>query len=362
MIIQFTLQSTTDGSYMTGQASNTTVYISKDGGAFAATTNPVSEIGRGLYKVELTAAESAFTTLVYNPVCTGAQNNFHSVDAPTDVSGLATSQAVANITTTANAIKAKTDALPNDPAAASDIPSDYAKPGDAMTLTAAAVTDVQTGLAFESDIAHAEDTIIGNIVAAMPDVSGLATSSDLADVATTANGIKAKTDALPAVPAAKSDIPTAGDNATAVWNADDRSLTTEIEVEISADDISDIAAGVWNHTPRTLSGDPSSTVVYCNTAMLYAHWTQDKIDAWANGSQDAIDAAIVSASRKIDADLDQAVSTPFQPVPADIRDLCILAAGVILARQAGDTDDPSVTAAESYYVKFIEDYNYTADN
>ena len=393
MIIQFTLQSTTDGSFMTGQASNTTVYISKDGGAFAATTNAVSEIGRGLYKVELTAAESAFTTLVYNPVCTGAQNNLYSVDAPTDVSGLATSSALADVATTANGIKAKTDNLPAVPAAksdipsdyakagdamtltaaydaaktasqltAADIPSDYAKAGDAMTLTAAAVTAVQTGLALESDIASAEDTIIGNIVAAMPDVSGLATSSDLADVATTANGIKAKTDALPAVPAAKSDIPTAGDNATAVWNADDRSLTTEIEVEISADDISDIAAGVWNHTPRTLSGDPSSTVVYCNTAMLYAHWTQDKIDAWANGSQDAIDAAIVSASRKIDSDLDQAVSTPFQPVPADIRDLCILAAGVILARQAGDTDDPSVTAAESYYVKFVEDYNYTADN
>lgn len=204
MIIQFTLQSTTDGSYLTGQASNTTVYISKDGGAFAATTNAVAEIGRGLYKVELTAAESAFTTLVYNPVCTGAQNNLYSIDAPTDISGLstfdpstdtvtissdqastlATSQDVANIATTAGAIKAKTDNLPANPAAVTDVTT-------AQAAIIAAIPDISS-IATKTDLSNAEDTIIGNIVSAMPDISGLSTFNPETD-AVTINSVQAAT-------------------------------------------------------------------------------------------------------------------------------------------------------------------------
>ena len=95
--------------------------------------------------------------------------------------------------------------------------------------------------------------------------------------------------------------------------------------------------------------------------MLYAHWTQEKIDTWANGSQTAIDNAIEWACNKIDEDLRNAASVPFQPVPASIRDLSILAAGARLAELAGVTDDPSVNAALAYYVAFVEDYNYRAN-
>lgn len=341
--IPFILLSTTDGSPITGAAP--TVTISKDGAAFAAATNTPAEIGNGYYYVNLTSAETTVTNnVIIRATATGAQptavvwepeqaiptaaDNATAVwSAQTKEVTIATAQAdtfatassVANIATVAGAIKDKTDNLPNDPAAASDIPSDYAKPGDAMTLTAEAVTAVKTGLALESDITSAEDTIIGNIVAAMPDVSGLATSSDLADVATTANGIKAKTDNLPANPAAvgsamtlteaaisavqnglatsselsalethgdstwatatgftvpadlanlatvgdisslasygdtkwltatgfatPSDIPSASDNASAVWSANSRTLTESALT----------AADVWSYSSRTLT-------------------------------------------------------------------------------------------------------------
>ena len=379
MIIQFTLQSTTDGSYMTGQAANTTVYISKDGGAFVATTNAVAEIGRGLYKVELTAAESAFSTLVYNPICTGAQNNLYSVDAPTDVSRLATSSALADVATTANGIKAKTDNLPTVPAAKSDIPS---------------VQTIQSGLATSSDLsavasnvsavktktdnlpaqpAAADDVTTAKeaIIAAMPDVSGLSTfnaETDAVNVSTSsANAIRAGLSTFDPTQSYVIINPSqAASMQTATGFATPANVTAAQEAIIAAcsseSEAGAVAEAVWTRIPRTLTSDTDSGVVYCTTAQLYAHWTQPKIDAWANGSQTNIDNAILSASRKIDADLNQAASTPFQPVPADIRDLAILAAGVILARQAGDLDDPGVTAAIAYYQKYIEDYNYTADN
>lgn len=152
MDITFTLQSITDDSLITG-ATGITVYISKDGGSFAATTNAAAEIGRGLYKVTLTSAESEFTTLYYQPVCSGAQTNTYALDAPvtmptvpsasdnaqavwgaqtkevtinaTQAATLATASSVADIATVAGAVKAKTDNLPANPAAV----------GDAMTLT-----------------------------------------------------------------------------------------------------------------------------------------------------------------------------------------------------------------------------------
>lgn len=262
----------------------------------------------------------------------------------TQVETIAKASDLGSIAAKVELIKAKTDNLPASPAATSDIPSDYAKPGDAMTLTPA-YDAAKTASQFDVST----DAVNLSIASVNAIQSGLATSANVGSAVST-------------IIAAMPSVPSAADNATAVWNNDVRSLTTDIEVEISADDISDIADGVWNRTPRTLTSDPNSSVVYCNTSQLYAHWTQAKIDAWSGGSQDAIDAAILSASRKIDSDLDQAASTPFQPVPADIRDLAILAAGVTLARQAGDLDEPGVTAAIEYYKKYVEDYNYTADN
>lgn len=80
MYITFTLQSTADGSLLTGKASDTTVYLSKDFGTYTAATNAVAEIGRGEYKLELTSSESSYTTeLHYQPVCSGAQTNIYAI-------------------------------------------------------------------------------------------------------------------------------------------------------------------------------------------------------------------------------------------------------------------------------------------
>ena len=152
MDITFTLQSTTDGSLLTGQAANVTVYLSIDGGNYAASTNTAQEIGRGAYKVTLTSAEAAFQTLLYAPVCTGAQSNIYQLDAapaiPTasdnaqavwgaqtkevtiataQADTLATAAALTAVGDNVAAVKAKTDNLPATPAAT----------GDAMTLTSA---------------------------------------------------------------------------------------------------------------------------------------------------------------------------------------------------------------------------------
>ena len=70
--IPFILLSTSDGSPITG--ATPTVTISKDGGTFASATNNPAEIGNGYYYINLTDAE---TTVTYNVViratATGAQ-------------------------------------------------------------------------------------------------------------------------------------------------------------------------------------------------------------------------------------------------------------------------------------------------
>lgn len=56
-VIVFLLVSTADDkTAVTGAAP--TVQLSKNGGAFAAATNAVAEIGQGFYKVALTATET----------------------------------------------------------------------------------------------------------------------------------------------------------------------------------------------------------------------------------------------------------------------------------------------------------------
>ena len=152
MYIIFTLQSTTDGSLLTGQATNTTVYISKDGSSFVATTNAVAEIGMGAYKVTLTSTEAEFSKLLYAPVCSGAQSNILTIEAEptiptasdnaqavwgaqtkivnidsTQAATFATAAALSTVGDNVSAVKAKTDNLPANPAAV----------GSAMTLTAA---------------------------------------------------------------------------------------------------------------------------------------------------------------------------------------------------------------------------------
>lgn len=141
MEIYFTLQSESDGSPLTG-ASNITVYLCKDGGTLATSTNSAVEVGRGIYKLTLTSSESEFSTLLYQPVCTGAQTNTWGVDAPTDISGLATSSSITTLQTTADGIKSKTDNLPSSPAATSDIPTAATVASSVWSATTRTVTGI----------------------------------------------------------------------------------------------------------------------------------------------------------------------------------------------------------------------------
>ena len=53
--------------------------ISKDGGAFAALTNSVAEIGNGTYKVTLTATEMNADVVLLRFTATGAADRFVTI-------------------------------------------------------------------------------------------------------------------------------------------------------------------------------------------------------------------------------------------------------------------------------------------
>ena len=171
---------------MTGQAVNVTVYLSIDGGSFAASTNTAQEIGRGTYKVTLSNMEADFSTLIYQPVCTGAQTNTLVKEADpvmptiptasdnatavwgaqdkivtinaTQAATLAAASDLDNVAAKVELVKAKTDNLPVSPAATGDAMTltsayDAAKTAsqfnaaqDAVTIDSASVAAVQSGL------------------------------------------------------------------------------------------------------------------------------------------------------------------------------------------------------------------------
>ena len=196
MDIYFALQSDTDGTPLTGQAASVTVYLSIDGGAFTASTNSAAEIGRGAYKVTLTSAEASFQTLLYAPVCTGAQSNIYQLDAApaiptaadnatavwgaaskivtidsTQAATLATAAALTTVGDNVAAVKAKTDNLPAAPAAT----------GDAMTLTSA-YDAAKTASQFNA----AQDTVTIDSASVAAVQSGLSTFNPSTDAVTIA--------------------------------------------------------------------------------------------------------------------------------------------------------------------------------
>lgn len=189
------------GKGVTGLAP--TVKISKDGGAFVASTNSVTEPDTtnapGLYQLILTAEECNCNqlTLVVN-VSTGEWGAiFNEFEMISPSSGITA--------------------------------ADVWNYNQGRTLT-----NIQTELSTYGAAKTSE----------LPNVSGLATASALSAVATTTDGIKAKTDNLPATPAAKSDVPSAADNAGAVWSASARTLTsspTDISSLATSADISALA-------------------------------------------------------------------------------------------------------------------------
>ncbi|MDO4585137.1 MAG: hypothetical protein Q4D62_13665, partial [Planctomycetia bacterium] len=131
---------------------------------------------------------------------------------------------------------------------------------DAMTLTTA--YDAAKTAAQPSDVQLTTTTETVNVTTQTVDISGLATAAALATIDTVVDAIKAKTDNLPASPAAKSDVqitvnadgidvPTAAENASAVWNASARTLTS------STGGGGATAQEIWSYNNRTLTSSQS---------------------------------------------------------------------------------------------------------
>ena len=208
-----------------------TVQIRKDSGSFAAATNSVSEVSDGMYEIALTATEcncdimaikvslpsGQFPAILANEYLTttgGATpaeiwqynggrtvtNTIPSVNeiwgrqagdttsrtltsSPTDISSLATADALSSVASNVSAVKAKTDNLPNNPAAV----------GSAMTLTEATVSTLRNNLATISTIEAAVvslssglDTLAshGDTYWSTADISGLSTFNPSTDAVT----------------------------------------------------------------------------------------------------------------------------------------------------------------------------------
>ncbi len=81
---------------------------------------------------------------------------------------------------------------------------------------------------------------------------GVIEASTVLALQATSTAIKAKTDNLPAAPAATGDIPSAATIAAAVWAAGSRTLTSLGTL------VADTVAAVWAAATRTLTADPGA--------------------------------------------------------------------------------------------------------
>lgn len=327
--------------------------------------------------------------------------------SPTDVSSLATKTDLSNtqtailgampstsgLATATNISDAQTaiiNALPT-------IPSDYAKAGDTMALSTTDINSIKSGLATSINVSDAQAAVIAAIPSVPSDYAkpgdamtltsaynAAKTASQLtaADIPTSdIAAIKAKTDNLPASPAATgtemsltnatitaiqnglatsaniSALQTHGDSywgispegeitvvvdadeiAEAVWNNDERTLT---------DDISTITAqDVWEYGSRTLtqygpdiSPDEPVGAVYCTPSDVERRWGINNVRQWADLENDGdnakiqtqIDWAILAASERINSDLAASIYLlPFNPVPYAVRRFAATLAGVEL--------------------------------
>jgi len=227
-----------------------TVTASKDGAAFGSISPTVTERGNGWYNLALTTAHTdTLGDLVIRATGTGAdpsdlalqiQPFIDTVATNLDAtvsSRLATAGYTAPDNASVTAIKAKTDNLPAAPAAVSDIPT-------AATNASAVRTELATELA-RVDVAISTRSAPGTAQ----------TISSNADI----TAIKAKTDNLPAAPAAVSDIPTAATNASAV--------RTELTTELARVDVA-ISTRSAPGTAQTINSNADITAIKAKTDNL----------------------------------------------------------------------------------------------
>lgn len=219
-IIGVQMISATDGSAFTGTVS---ALVTKDGGTQTAGGGAVTHEGNGFHTYTITQSETNADHVAVTFTGTGAVpatvqvyttfpqtgDTFDRLGAPAGASIAADLVVIDDfLDTEIAAIKAKTDNLPASPAATSDIPS--------ASTVASTVWGTAVPGAFGAGTAG---KVLGDNLNAT--VSSRATQTSVDTMAgyvdTEVAAIKAKTDNLPASPAATSDIPSASTVASSVW-------------------------------------------------------------------------------------------------------------------------------------------------
>lgn len=204
------LISATDGSAFTGSVS---VYVTGDGGTQNAGGGTVTHEGNGYHGYAPTQAETNYDHIAFTFTGTGAvpatAQVFTDFPQTGDAYDRLGAPAGASVSADVAAVKTQTAAIETDtqdiqsrlPASLvsgrmdSSVGAMAANTLTASALAADAVTEIQTGLATASDLATVASYIDTEVAA-----------------------IKAKTDNLPASPAATGDIPSAATIAGAVWD------------------------------------------------------------------------------------------------------------------------------------------------
>jgi len=209
--ITYTAWNSSTGALCTGDSANHTCSLSLNGGSFATATNSPSEVGAGVYALVLTAAEtnadlvtlsvtSSTTSVVIPPV----QIVFHDPsDYKADVSGVP-----ANVW--AYTTRGLSSPVSVSSASVSSIASDSASSvWSAATRTLSSSPEIASNSisAIVSSVWAADSrTLSGPVTISSGSISsiqsGLATASDLATVDSVCDAIQAKTDLIPAQPAA----------------------------------------------------------------------------------------------------------------------------------------------------------------
>lgn len=404
---------------MTGQTPS--VYIRKDLGSFALATNSATEFDAqnspGLYDITFTAAECNCDVLTIQVTLPngqepaildvvemeGASSSLtaaevwqyngqegrtvtNTIPSVSDIqSGLATSDALSAVASNVSAVKAKTDNIPQSPAAV----------GSAMTLTSETVTSIKNGLATSDGLSSLASH--GDNYWVTADVSGLATGGGLEALATYGDSHWATADV--------SEIPTAEENAAAVWDAEtrtitdspdiqaelttygaaktsdiptaqdiweysDRELTSEISVDISAQNIKDITDSVWDADDRTLTDltpKPNMKNIACTPSNVINSYGIPRLENWTNetaGTQafdDKINTYITLAKEKMATDLNNHINAAIAYIGADnITELCAWLTGYNLYQDDESTDTDSLP--ETRYNQYLEQIHRIMEN
>lgn len=330
---------------------------------------------------------------------------------PADVQLTTTTQTVdlTGIARTADlADLAKKTDLPTDYAKRSDIPNDYATALNVSSILTS-VSALPTASANASAVWGATSrTITGTVtvksdqaeafsaVTPATDISGLATSEEIATLQRSVNAIP--TTSVPTAQefweyptrslstanliqglrggnvialATNEEIETLASHGDSLWSTASGFATPD-DVQGIVDnyepDPLPIAERVWKYENRMLTTQediPGS--VYCTRTDVERRWGIQNVSYWANtdNSQEdkesrintQISWAIETASRRIDSDLSSSMYvTPFSPVPSDVRKYCAVLAGIELysSRRMQETEDSNlINSAMSDYHSWI---------